>query len=164
MEHYGGRPLYISEIEPLEEEAYVALAIPMLDEIIKTEQKRTGEQLAAFEYLRASETDGAIERIGVVIAHHGASRSRQKHSSYDITLFHYKEYETTVMDNKDSTVYKIVDNSQGVKCSMSIGYADGIYIAEQQMNRIEHEMLLDELCAAHQWQLVAAAEHDILNT
>ncbi|HEX7483780.1 MAG TPA: hypothetical protein VF281_01380, partial [Candidatus Saccharimonadales bacterium] len=76
MEHYGGRPLHTSEIEPLEEEAYVALTVPMLNEIIQVERDYMGDGPVAVEYLRVSDKDDAIERVGVVIADREVSRQK----------------------------------------------------------------------------------------
>ncbi|HEX7483748.1 MAG TPA: hypothetical protein VF281_01220, partial [Candidatus Saccharimonadales bacterium] len=91
------------------------------------------------------------------------SRQKSTQTTYDITIFHYKEYGSHVLNEKDSTAYKITNSDQEVKCSTDVMYADGVYVGQHQMNRIEHDMLLDELLALHRWQLAAQDEHDILN-
>lgn len=163
MEHYGGRPLHTSEIEPLEEEAYVALAVPMLNEIISAEKARTNDGPVAIEYLRVSDMDDVIERVGVVITDSETTKQKLTRTVYDVTIFHYKEYGESAFNDKDSIAYKITNSDQGVKCSTDAMYADGVYIGQHQMLGIEHEMLLDELLAVYRWQLAAASERGILN-
>lgn len=163
MEHYGGRPLPTSEIEPLEEGAYVALTVPMLNEIIQVEREYIGDGPVAIEYLRVSDIDNAIERVGVVIADYEVTKHKSPQTTYDITIFHYKEHGAHVLSGKDSTAYKIVTTAQGISCLTDVVYADGVCIGQHQMNGIEHDMLLDELLALHRWQLAAQSEHDILN-
>ena len=163
MEHYGGRPLRISEIEPLEEEAYVALAVPMLNEIIQVEREQGCDGPVAIEYLRSADTDSTVERIGIVIVDREIVKQKLAQTIYDVTIFHYKEYDTHALDQKDSTVYKITNTDQGVRCISDVMYADGVYVVQHQMNGIEHDMLLDELLAVRQWQLVSQQERDILN-
>lgn len=165
MEKHGGRPLYTSEIAPLEHEMYFALEQPILDEILREQRQVDATEPFTAEYPRVSQLDGSWERVGVVITDMMPTKPTSVRGCYKITIFHYKDNEPSlhVLNEKDSRVYYLTETDRELICRTDVMYADAAYIDQHSMNAVEHTMLLDELLSVYQWQFADHDQRDILS-
>lgn len=158
MNERGRTPQEKSEMPFLDREMYYAVEQPILEEMLEINDETDMAGTFAIQYPRISAIDGGWERVGVVIVDDSATRPETALSSYRITILHYKddssqtENSTHVMNEKDSTAYTLVETTEGIRGYVNVMYADCAYIAQHEMNAIEHSMLVDELVNVYQWQ------------
>jgi hypothetical protein len=162
MEKNSGYLPESSDIESIDHDMYFALEKPLLDEILRTDREGNPKRVFAIDYFRPT-PDNDLEKVGMVISDRQINDSGVIGTSYDVTIFYYKEDAEHTLDSKDSIAFVVTETSNGSQCQTDAMYANGMYIARHAMNLAEHRTLLNELLATREWQLASQYEHDILS-